>query len=139
MRLTEINLEGMTMTRTMIGSSVLALTLFVSGSIVSAQDSTSQLVALAREARTANEHADVAKRFRMHADALDLEAARHEVQAEKLAKNAPSVVHKWPAMAPKELTQAKQQAAEARRAARESREQAARHQSLAVEALPAQQ
>lgn len=127
------------MTRTMVRSSVLALALLIPASMVSAQESAPRLAALAETARTASEHADVAKRFRMQADALDLEAARHEVQAEKLAKNAPAVVHKWPAMAPKELTQAKQQAAEARRAARESREQAARHQSLAVEALPAQQ
>lgn len=127
------------MTRTIVRTSVLALALLVPGSMVSAQDSAARLAALASEARTASEHADVAKRFRMHADALDLEAAKHEVQAEKLAKTAPAVVHKWPSMAPKELTEAKQQAAEARRAARESREQAARHQSLAVEALPAQQ
>lgn len=122
----------------MFGGSVLALALLAASSVASAQDTTSQLASLAREARTAGEHADVAKRYRMHADTLDMEAAKHEVRAEKLSKNAPSIVHKWPAMAPRELNQAKQQAAEARRAARESRDLAARHQSLAVEALPAQ-
>jgi len=128
----------MMMTHMMIRTSVFALALLVSGVMVSAQDSASQLAALGREARTAGEHADVAKRFRMQADTLDLEAARHEVQAEQLAKHAPAIVHKWPSMAPKELTRAKQQAVEARRAARESRDLAAQHQSLAVEALPAQ-
>ncbi len=126
------------MMRKMIGGWVLAVALLATGGTVSAQQSAAQLAALAKEARTANEHADVAKRYRLHADTLDMEAARHEVRAEKLAATAPAIVHKWPAMAPKELTDARQKAAAARREAKESRELAARHQSLAVEALPAQ-
>jgi hypothetical protein len=119
--------------------SVLAMALFAASGIAFAQESPAQLAALAREARTTGEHADVAKRYRMLADSLDMEAAKHEVRVQKLSKNAPAIAHKWPAMASKDLTQAKQQAVEARRAAKESRELAAHHQSLAVEALPAQQ
>lgn len=126
------------MMRKSLGGWVLAVTLFASVGADAAQENAAQLAALAREARTTGEHADVAKRYRMRADTLDMEAARHEVRAEKLAATAPSIVHKWPAMAPKELTDARQKAATARREAKESREIAARHQALAVEALPAQ-
>ena len=119
-------------------ASLLALTLVAFSGPVFAQDNPAQLAALAREARTAGEHADVARRYRLQADALDAKAAQHEARAETLAKNAPGIAHKWPSMAPQNAKLAKQQAVDARRAARESRELASHHQSLAVEALAAQ-
>lgn len=115
----------------------LALTVVAFGGTAFAQDNPTQLAALAREARTAGEHADVARRYRLQADTLDARAAEHEARAETLARNAPGIAHKWPSMAPQNVKLAKQQAVDARRAARESRELASRHQTLAVEALAA--
>jgi len=100
--------------------------------------SATQLAALARDARTAAQHADVARRYRLQADALDARAAEHAARASALVRTAPGIAHKWPAMAPRALSQAKQDAIEARRAARESRELASRHHAIAVETLAAE-
>ncbi|MGE3473864.1 MAG: hypothetical protein AB7O28_26220 [Vicinamibacterales bacterium] len=98
------------------------------------QDASTQLAALARDARTEGQHADVARRYRQQAEALDARAVEQEKLAATQARNAPAIVHKWPSMAPKALTEAKQKAIEYRRAALESREIADRHYRLAVEA-----
>lgn len=124
------------MTCTKGRASLLALALLLGSGVASAQDSSpAQLAALARDARSTREHAEVAKRYRLQADALDAKAAQQEKQAAAMARNAPGIVHKWPSMAPRALSQTTQQAIETRRAARESRELAQRHQRLAVESL----
>lgn len=127
------------MTFNFIRVSVAALMLTSFGTLAVAQENPARLAALAREARTASDHADVAKRYRLQAEALDKKAVEHEAKAEQLAKNAPGIAHKWPSMAPQTMKVAKQEAVEARRAARESRELASYHQSLAVEALASAQ
>lgn len=122
--------------RTRRRAALLALALTIGlGSAATAQDTPDQLAALARDARTTRQHADVARRYRVQADALDAKAAEQEKLAASLARSAPPIVHKWPSMSPKALQDAKQQAIATRRAARESRELADRHQRLAVEAL----
>jgi len=93
-----------------------------------------QLMARSREARTVSEHADLARHFRLQAEAFDQKAAERETVAARQARQAPSIVHKWPSMATGSVNRVKQQAIEARRAAQESRGLAERHLRLAVEA-----
>lgn len=100
----------------------------------SAQTDQAALMALSREARSVTEHADLARRFRLQAEAFDVRAAEKEAQVARTSRNAPGIAHKWPAMVPQALNQAKQQALDARRAAQESRTMADRHLRLAVEA-----
>lgn len=97
-------------------------------------DSTAQLAALAREARTPSDHATVAKGYRLQAESLEAKAAEHEARVERLSKHQPPVIHKWPAMGSGDLAKAKRQALDARRAARESRQLADHHLRLSVEA-----
>ena len=126
------------MTFTTVRSSVFTLALLVSSGLahaqVQTQDSPAQIAALAREARTADQHADVARRYRLQAESLDAKGAEQEKLAAQQAAQAPGIVHKWPSMAPKALTDTKQKAVDYRRAARESRELAERHRTLAIEA-----
>jgi len=126
------------MTFTAFRIPVLALALMTFTGAAYAQQNPAQLAALAREARTAAEHADVAKRFRLQAEELDKKAAAHEATAARLANNAPAIAHKWPSMAPQGAKIAKEQAMEARRAAHESRELASYHHGLAIEVLAGQ-
>lgn len=114
-----------------------AFVLFVGG-VAAAQENADRIEALAREARSAGEHADVAKRYRVHAESLDAKAAGFESRVAQMASSSASISAKWPSMAPRTLTQTRQQAAEARRAAQESRQLAERHQGFAVEALATQ-
>lgn len=97
-------------------------------------ESTGQLAALAREARTPSDHAHVAKAYRLQAESLESRAAEHEAHVARLTKNQPAIVHKWPAMAAGEIGKAKRQALDARRAAYESRQLADHHLRLSVEA-----
>ena len=90
--------------------------------------------ALPRDARTAEQPADVARRYRVQAESLDGKAAEQEKLAAQQAAHGPGIVHKWPSMAPRTLTDTKQKALDYRRAARESREHSDRHRALAVEA-----
>ena len=100
---------------------------------VRAQADQVALMAAAREARTLHEHADLARRFRLQAEAFDAKAAAHEAAAARVARQTPGMLQKWPAMMPPALTKAKQQALDARRSALESRVMADRHLRLAVE------
>lgn len=99
-----------------------------------AQETPDRLAALAREARTTRDHADLAKRYRLQAETFDAKAAELEARATRDATTHPGITHKWPAMATQSMTRAKSEAIEARRAARESRLLANRHLRLAVEA-----
>ena len=94
-----------------------------------------KLVEVSRDARTAPEHAAVAKQFRLRAEALDIQAAKHEESARRRAESATAIMGKWPAMAPRILQEDKQKAMEARRAARENHELAEKHRQLSLEAL----
>lgn len=123
------------MTLTKAHVSFLIFALLIGNGMATAQDQASRLAALANEARTTEQHADVARRYRLQADALDKQAAEQEKRAAAMTAHAPGIAHKWPAMAPKATRQAKEQALETRRAARESRELAEQHQRLAVEGL----
>jgi hypothetical protein len=116
----------------------LLIAALLSSGAARAQDTPAQLARLASDARTAPQHAEVAKRYRLQADALDAQAAEHEARVATLSRTAPGIAYKWPAMAPRDLRQAKADAIEARRAARESRELAAKHHALAVEVLAGQ-
>jgi len=125
-------LTGMTLTGLLA-----ALTLAIPTGTAMAQqtpDSTTQLAALARDARTPSEHARVSKGYRLQAESFDARAAEHEARVAKLSRNQPGITHKWPAMAPPDLVKAKQQAMDARKAARQSRELADHHLRMSVEA-----
>ena len=100
---------------------------------VRAQADQVALMAASREASTLREHADLARRFRVQAEAFDVKAAEHEAVAARVARQTPGMLQKWPAMTPPALTKAKQQALDARRSALESRVMADRHLRLAVE------
>ena len=100
---------------------------------VRAQADQVALMAASREASTLREHADLARRFRLQAEAFDAKAAEHEATAARVARQTPGMLQKWPAMVPPALTKAKQQALDARRSALESRVMADRHLRLAVE------
>lgn len=115
---------------------VAGLAVTVSAESVGAQtpDSMTQLAALAREARTPNEHARVAKGYRLQAESFEAKAAEHEARVERLMKNQLPIAHKWPAMGAGDIEKAKRQALDARRAARQSREFADHHLRLSVEA-----
>lgn len=93
------------------------------------------LYALSREASTTQEHADLATRFRHHAESLDARAVEAEARVKKLVATAPPFAHKWPANRMLGVREARREAVEARRAAGESREMAAQHARLAVESL----
>lgn len=96
--------------------------------------SAERLHSMARETKTAKDHAKVSKQYRLQAEALEAEAAKHEAAAAEYTRSLGPMRHKWPAMAPRALHEAKQKAVEARQAARESRVLADRHLRLAVEA-----
>lgn len=97
-------------------------------------DTTTQLAALAREARTPSDHARVAKSYRLQAESFEAKAAEHEARVEKLTKHQPPIANKWPSMVSGDIAKAKRQVVDARRAALESRQLADRHLRLSVEA-----
>lgn len=118
-------------------AAVAAVAMTVSTEAVMTQqthESTGQLAALAREARTPSDHARVAKAYRLQAESFEARAAEREADVARLTKNQPPIAHKWPAMAAGEIGKAKRQALGARRAAYESRQLADHHLRLSIEA-----
>jgi outer membrane lipopolysaccharide assembly protein LptE/RlpB len=91
------------------------------------------LEAMAREADTPREHAQVAKQYRLRAEDFQAKAAKHEAAARTLRNNRNPMSHKWPAMANGGRERESQLAVQARRAAQECFAIADRHVSLAVE------
>jgi hypothetical protein len=91
-----------------------------------------ELARLAKDARTAEEHATVAKQYRLRGEWHEKEAVKHE-QKVRAMSNSP-IAQKWPAMAPKRAGQERHLAVEARRASQEAFRLAERHTQLAVEA-----
>ena len=72
-------------------ASLFALAVLLGSGGASAQDTPDQLAAMARDARTTRQHAEVARRYRLQAEALDVKAAEQEKQAAALARNAPGI------------------------------------------------
>ena len=85
------------------------------------------------DANTPKEHAQVAKTYRLRAEAQEAKAAEHEANAKKMRNSTNAMAHKWPAMVNNGWQRESQLAVQARRAAQESRAIADRHLSLAVE------
>ncbi|MDZ7636690.1 MAG: hypothetical protein U5J83_00280 [Bryobacterales bacterium] len=94
-----------------------------------------EIAKMAESARSASEHAAVAKAYRLRAEEFAETAERLEAEVAK-KQTGPKVgmSSKWPAMSRNSAQREKQQAIAARRAARESQEMAALHTQLAVEA-----
>jgi hypothetical protein len=90
---------------------------------------------MAKNAATTEEHATVAKQYRLQAEALAAKAVEHEAEVKRLMRSGGPMVHKWPALAPKGIQREKDLALEARRASRESQRLADHHVRLSVEAL----
>lgn len=92
-----------------------------------------RLQALAKSASTTTAHTEVARGYVEFADSLESKAAKHEKEAERLAKAAENnpLRHKWPAMATAGAERERRLAMQARRAASEARATALKHQSLA--------
>jgi hypothetical protein len=93
-----------------------------------------QVHAMAERAVTPAAHAEVAKQYRLHAEALEAKAVAREKEAEGYRRSLGSTARKWPGMATGKLRSAQADAAEYRRAAAETRLLADRHIRLAVEA-----
>jgi hypothetical protein len=94
------------------------------------------MLGLPAAAETAAEQAKLAKRYRLKAEAFDVEAAKLEDQAGKLARSSGAMAYKWPAMV-NGHQDAKEKATQARRHAAESRLLAEHHARLVVEAQAA--
>ena len=97
---------------------------------------THSLEALARDARTATDHASVAKQYRERSEALHQEATRLEQELRKLPAQArSSMASKWPAMdlGDRKAANLRTEALNARQAAHEASLTATRHHQLAVE------
>jgi hypothetical protein len=93
-----------------------------------------KLEVMAKEAKSAADHARVAKQYRLRAEAFELKAIEYDAIAGKEAKRTPLGAEvKWPAMGRNTGKQARDKAVQARRAAAENYELAARHAALSVE------
>jgi hypothetical protein len=94
-----------------------------------------KLEAMAKAARTPEQHAAVAKQYRLRAEQFEAKAAAHEAEARKLSERPRHAMdYKWPAMTNSQRDQQRRLAMEARRAAGECRAVAERHVQFAVEA-----
>lgn len=96
-------------------------------------NSTAALEAMAKAADSPKEHAQVAKQYRLRAEALEAKAVKHEENANQMRKNTNAMAHKWPAMVNNGWQKESQLAVQARRAAQECNAIAAKHVGLAVE------
>ncbi len=93
------------------------------------------LLAMSKDATTPAQHAEVAKRFRLHAESLEAKASEHERAATEAARRPlPPIAHKWPAMHRDHTSRARKLAREHRKAAEKARELASYHLSRSVEA-----
>src|SRR5262245_11261110 len=92
-----------------------------------------RLQAMASEAKTEGDHAEVARQYRLRAEALDAEAAQHEQRAKDLDRSAGAMAYKWPALV-SGRQRVKEKAVQTRRFAAESRRLADHHIRMAVEA-----
>jgi hypothetical protein len=96
------------------------------------------LASQSRSARTAADHAEVAKQYRQRAESLTQEAAKLDQELKKFANRPqPQMAGKWPAMYgnnnSKHATNLRTEAMAAKQAAHEATLAAERHYQLAVE------
>ncbi len=102
------------------------------GAVAMFADEPKKLAQLAKDAKTASEHAQVAKQYREHAASLEKKAAKLESEARvQDAGPTRAMEQKWPAMIVNARERKAQMAVQARRAAEEAREVADRHDRLA--------
>lgn len=94
-----------------------------------------EIAKMAENARTAADHAAVAKAYRLRAESFAEMAEKYEAEVAK-KNNGPKIgmESKWPAMSRNASQREKQKAISARRSARECEQLAAYHTQLAVEA-----
>jgi hypothetical protein len=89
---------------------------------------------MSKNAQTPEDHAKVAKQYRLRAESLQEKAEKHEADARKLrSTNANPMASKWPAMVNNGADRERRLAMQARRAAQECFELANHHVRLAVE------
>lgn len=94
-----------------------------------------KLERMSKDASTPEQHANVARQYRLHAESLEAKATRHETEVKKLqARPRSALEYKWPAFARKPWQAEQRLAEEARSEARDAQQVAARHVQLAVEA-----
>lgn len=99
-----------------------------------------QLTAMAKSAKTPDQHLAVAKQYELQAKTFDQKASQHEKRATELRdkQGYNAMQYKWPSMARGQEMRETSLAMQARRAAKESLERAAYHRELADRAnLPA--
>lgn len=110
----------------------LILSLMVTAGLTFAGDP-QKLQEMAKNATTPAAHAEVARGYLEWAKSLDEKAARHELNAERLAKDTAynPMKHKWPAMAAAPAERERRLAMQARRAANEARQLAMKHEAMA--------
>lgn len=86
---------------------------------------------VAREARTAEQHTQVANDFKLRAEALEQKAQAHENKAANMSTGN-AMAHKWPGLAQGPKNREIELAAKARTQAGEAREAAANHMKQAA-------
>jgi hypothetical protein len=88
---------------------------------------------MSKEASTPEQHAAVAKQYRLRAEMFEAKAQQHEAESKKLQRNPSPMAAKWPAMSRNSAERENRLAMEARRAAQECYGRADHHIRLAVE------
>lgn len=122
-----------------VAVSVLALPVRAAEPVDRATMETHRLEALSKDAKTAAQHAAVARQYRLRAEALEAKAVQHEAGARKLkALPRPGMAYKWPAMTARPWEKDEKLARESRQAAQEAYAVADRHLRLSVEAQAAE-
>jgi hypothetical protein len=93
------------------------------------------LQVLARDARTAADHADVARQFRQRAERLTVTADQIEARAREHRQTTSQLDAKWPAsgMSDRHVANLRNEATSARQDAHDARVAATRHYGLAIE------
>jgi hypothetical protein len=106
---------------------------FANAQVSEPSQNPSELLAMASAAETPRQHAQVAKQYRLLAEAFETKATTHEAAARRLYNNRSPLSFKWPAAPGSGWQRESDLAIQARRAAQESYASAARHIGLAVE------
>lgn len=92
-----------------------------------------KLAEMAKSAKTADDHRELARIYREQAAEFESKAKKHEGKADELAGRAGynPLKHKWPAMVQGPIDRERNLAMQARRAAKESILLAERHEEMA--------
>lgn len=123
------------MTRTrMRNGLLLSLALLSTGAFANVPTGEAELAKLSASAKTATEHAAVARGYRELAAQRAQQAAAHEAQVNRLRREPPDPLRmKWRHALPDPVAKEQDRAQKARLAAQEAQGLAARHSQLAVE------